>query len=175
MQRLIQGIEIRRLQKSADERGFLCEILRKDWSIFKDFATAHFSIMCPGVVRAMHRHFKTKQIDNVCVVQGMAKIVVYDDRPNSPTKGKINKVMIGEDNLTLLKISGKCWHGFKALGTKLAFLINFPNKLYNQENPDEERRPRNDPTVIPKLINCRINNPRVGDQCNWLALPYEQE
>jgi len=148
MQKLIQGIEIRKLEKHADERGFLCEILRKDWNSFEEFAMAYFSTTYPGVVRAWHRHPKTKQIDNMCIIQGMAKIVVYDDRPNSPTKGTIDEFIIGEDNLTLLKIPGECWHGFKALGTKPAILINFPDKLYDYENPDEERLPP-DTTKIP--------------------------
>jgi len=141
MQKLIQGIEIRKLEKHADERGFLCELLRKDWSLFEEFAMTYFSITYPGVVRAWHRHSKTKQIDNMSVIQGMAKIVVYDDREGSPTKGIINEFVIGEDNMTLLKIPGECWHGFKVLGNKPIILLNFPNKLYNYENPDEERLP----------------------------------
>jgi dTDP-4-dehydrorhamnose 3,5-epimerase len=141
MQKLIQGIEIRKLEKHADERGFLCEILRKDWDLFEEFTMAYFSTTYPGVVRAWHRHPKTKQIDNMCIIQGMAKIVVYDDRKNSRTKGTVNEFIIGEDNMTLLRIPGECWHGFKALGAKPVILINFPNKLYNNESPDEERLP----------------------------------
>ncbi len=141
MQKIIHGIEIKKLERHADERGFLCEILRKDWPLFQEFAMAYFSTTYPGVVRAWHRHLKTKQIDNMCIIQGMAKIVAYDDRPNSPTKETINEFIIGEDNMILLKIPGECWHGFKALGTKPVILINFPNKLYIYENPDEERLP----------------------------------
>ena len=66
---------------------------------------AYFSLTYPSVVRAWHRHLKTKQIDNMCIIQGMAKIVVYDDRPNSPAKGTINEFIMGEDNLTLLEIA----------------------------------------------------------------------
>jgi len=47
-------------------------------------------------------------------IQGTAKIVIYDDRPGSSTNGVINEFVIGEDNLTLVKIPGECWHGFKA-------------------------------------------------------------
>jgi len=141
MQKPIHGVEIRKLEKHADERGSLCEILRKDWNILEEFNMAYFSATYPGVVRAWHRHPKTRQIDHMCIIQGMAKIVIYDDRKNSPTKETINEFIIGEDNLTLIKVPGECWHGFKALGTKPAILINFPNKLYNYENPDEERLP----------------------------------
>ncbi len=141
MQKLIQGVEIRELRKHADERGFLCEVLRKDWSIFEEFAMAYFSVTYPGVVRAWHRHPKTKQEDLLCVPQGMVKVVVYDQREGSPTMGRINEFVIGEDNMVLLRIPGECWHGFKAIGTKPAVLINFPTRLYDYDNPDEERLP----------------------------------
>jgi len=141
MQKLIQGIETRKLEKHADERGFLCELLRKDWDLLEQFSMVYFSITHPNVVRAWHRHPKTKQIDCICIIQGMAKIVIYDDREGSSTKGIFNEYIIGEDNMQLLKIPGECWHGFKALGTKPVILLNFPNKLYNYESPDEERLP----------------------------------
>jgi len=145
MQKIIEEIEVRVLKKNVDERGFLFEVLRKDWSIFDEFAMIYTSMTYPGIVRAWHRHPKTKQKDLFCVLSGMAKIVVYDQREDSPTKGLINEFILGEHNMMLLKIPGECWHGFKALGTKPVVLLNFPTKLYNYENPDEERlRPDTD-------------------------------
>ena len=139
MQKLIDGVELKQLKKNVDERGYLCELLRKDWSIFKEFAMAYFSITFPGVVRAWHHHPKRKQQDYMSILQGTAKIVVYDDRESSPTRGLINEFTLGEDNLSLLKIPGECWHGFKALGVKPVLLVNFPTNLYDYEKPDEER------------------------------------
>jgi dTDP-4-dehydrorhamnose 3,5-epimerase len=139
MKKVIQGIEIKELKKNVDERGFLCEMLRKDWSIFNEFTMTYMSVTYSGVVRAWHRHPKTKQLDIFCVVFGMAKVVVYDQREGSPTKGLINEFVLGEDNMILLKIPGECWHGFKAIGTKPTLLFNFPTELYNYEAPDEER------------------------------------
>ena len=143
MKKLIEGVEIRELKKNVDERGILCEILRRDWSIFKDFAMAYFSITYPGVVRAWHRHPKRKQEDCFCVPHGMAKLVAYDQREKSTTRGMINEFFIGEDNMILLKIPGECWHGFQAIGTKPVVLINFPTELYDYDDPDEERLPPN--------------------------------
>lgn len=141
MERLIDGLELKQLKKNVDERGYLCELLRKDWSIFGEFAMAYFSVTFPGVVRAWHRHPKTKQQDRMCFLQGTAKVVVYDGREHSSTRGLINQFVIGDDNLALIKIPGECWHGFKVLGVKPAMLINFPDKLYSYQNPDEERLP----------------------------------
>ena len=136
---MIQGIEIRKLEKHVDERGFLCELLRKDWEIFDEFAMAYVSVAYPGVVKAWHRH--NIRIDNLCTIGGMAKIVVYDERKNSPTNGVISEFIVGEDSMVLVKIPPGCWHGFKAIGTKPVVLINFPSILYDPENPDEDRLP----------------------------------
>ena len=141
MQKLIIGVEVEKLEKHADERGRLCEIVRTDWGAFEKFAMAYFSVTYPGVVRAWHRHPRTKQKDLFCVLQGTAKVVVYDQREDSPTKGAINEFVIGEDSLVLLKIPGECWHGFKAVGIKPVVLVNFPTELYDYKNPDEERLP----------------------------------
>jgi len=141
MQKLIEGVEIRKLQEHVDERGKLCEVLRKDWDLFKGFAMAYFSVTYPGFVRGWHCHPRTKQKDNFCVLQGMAKVVVFDQRKGSSTQGLINEFVIGEGNMVLLKVPGECWHGFKAVGTKPVVLINFPTELYDYKSPDEERLP----------------------------------
>jgi dTDP-4-dehydrorhamnose 3,5-epimerase len=148
MQKLIEGVELKQLEKNLDARGYLCELLRKDWPIFKEFAMAYFSVTLPGVVRGWHRHPRTRQQDHMCILQGTGKIVVYDCREDASTKGLINEFVIGEENLTLVKIPGECWHGFKALGTKPVLLVNFPTRLYDYEDPDEERLPP-DTDVIP--------------------------
>jgi hypothetical protein len=43
---------------------------------------------------------------------------------------------------------------------------------YIYENPDEERRPWNDPTVIPKIINGRVDDDRCNKPWDWFYLPY---
>lgn len=141
MQKMIDGIELRQLKKNVDERGYLCEILRQDWDVFKQFTMAYFSVTYPGVVRAWHRHLRTKQRDYMCFIQGTAKVAIYDDREGSPTMGSINEFIIGTDNITLIKIPGECWHGFKALGIEPTILVNLPDKLYDYQKPDEERLP----------------------------------
>jgi len=146
-QKLIDGVELKELKKNIDERGYLCELFRKDWALFQEFAMAYFSTTFPGVVRAWHRHPRTKQQDYLCVLQGTAMIVVYDDRETSATKGLINEFITGEDNLTLVKIPGECWHGFKALGIRPVLLVNFPTKLYDYKQPDEERLPPDTDTI----------------------------
>jgi dTDP-4-dehydrorhamnose 3,5-epimerase len=61
---------------------------------------------------------------NYAVPSGMIKLVLYDDRAKSPTKGKLMEIFIGEDNYSLVKIPFGVWNGFKGIGVKPAIVAN---------------------------------------------------
>lgn len=134
---LIEGVELKDLQVIPDERGRLMEILRCDDKIFSGFGQVYFTTAYPGVVKAWHYH--KKQDDFFCVIKGMAKIVLFDNRKNSKTKGKINEFFLGEHNTKLLKIPRLVYHGFKCISEKECIILNIPTKPYNHKNPDEYR------------------------------------
>lgn len=138
---MIEGVETRTLSVNADERGHLVELFREDWDIYDpEPAMSYYSMTYPGVVRAWHRH-QRGQIDHFTCPNGRIKVGVYDDRPDSSTRGELNTFVIGEHSQKVIRIPGECWHGFKAIGDDSAILINFPTKLYDYDDPDEERLP----------------------------------
>ena len=136
---LIHGVVVKPLRVVADERGRLMEILRRDDPFFRTFGQAYLTTAYPGVVKAWHCH--AKQTDHFCVVRGMAKVVLWDGRRGSPTKGRINEFFIGELNPRLVVIPKMVMHGYKAIGEGETYLINFPTELYNYRKPDEIRLP----------------------------------
>lgn len=71
----------------------------------------------------------------------------------------------------MVRVLGEYWHGFKAIGNEPVMLLYFTTKLYDRENPDEERRPWDDPQIVPKLINGKKDDPRVGKPWNWNQPP----
>lgn len=142
---MINGVVTKVLRKNADERGYLMEILRKDDPIFEGFAMVYVSMNYPQVIRAWHYH--KLQDDHFCVVHGMCKVVLYDAREDSPTRGEVNEFFLGEDNPLLLRIPVGVYHGYKTIGVKPSLLLNFPTKLYNYDQPDEYRVPYNDPSI----------------------------
>lgn len=138
---MIDGVETHELRVNADERGHLVEIFREDWHSFDtDPAMAYYSLSYSGVVRAWHRHTRG-QVDHFVCPSGQIKIGIYDDRKDSATRQEVNEFVIGEHNQRLIRIPGDCWHGFKVVGSDEAILINFPTKLYDYDDPDEERLP----------------------------------
>ena len=134
---MIDGVATKKLRVIPDERGRLMEILRADDQLFSRFGQVYMTTVYPGVVKGWHYH--KKQTDHFAVVKGMAKLVLYDNRDDSPTKGDINEFFIGEHNPLLVKIPPLVLHGFKCIGEEEAICINVPTEVYNYDQPDEFR------------------------------------
>lgn len=138
---MIDGVRIKKLDGHADERGCLTEILRSDDEVFERFGQIYVSLNYPGVIRAWHYH--KKQSDLFAVVRGMAKVVLYDSREGSPTKGELNEFFLGEQNMILLGVPPGVVHGYKTIGAEPSLLLNIPTEPYNAAEPDEYRLPYN--------------------------------
>jgi len=134
---LIDGVKIKKLRVIPDERGRLMEMLRCDDDLFIKFGQAYITTAYPGVVKGWHYH--KKQTDNFAVVKGMMKVVLYDSREGSPTKGEVNEFFMGVHNPMLLQIPTYVYHGFKCISEEEAMVVNCPTEPYNYSEPDEFR------------------------------------
>jgi dTDP-4-dehydrorhamnose 3,5-epimerase len=170
---MLSGISVHNLKKLPDERGFFCELLRADWQelLRQDtIVQASLSMSYPNVVRAWHRHSRG-QIDYLIVLRGAIRICAYDDRKGSVTRGYLDEIIARAERPQVIRIPGFYWHGTKTIGNEPSLNLYFVTKLYDYANPDEERRPWNDPTVMPIAINGKKDDPRVGKPWDWFY-PY---
>jgi dTDP-4-dehydrorhamnose 3,5-epimerase len=113
------------------------EILRSDDELFSKFGQVYMTTAYPGVVKGWHYH--KKQTDHFAVVSGMIKLVLYDSRKDSPTKGEVNEFFLGRHNPLLVKIPPLVYHGFKCTSQEEAICINIPTEAYDHDKPDEFR------------------------------------
>jgi dTDP-4-dehydrorhamnose 3,5-epimerase len=134
---MIRDVSTKTLRTMCDERGRLMEMLRCDDPIYKGFGQVYLTTAYPGVVKAWHYH--RLQYDHFVVVSGMMKIVLYDPREDSPTRGEVNEFFLGEHNQVLLQIPPMVYHGFKCISDREAIVINTPSQPYQYKNPDEYR------------------------------------
>jgi dTDP-4-dehydrorhamnose 3,5-epimerase len=93
---------------------------------------------------------------------------VFDEKT-----GELNEVVSTGQRPQIVRVPGFYWHGFKVVGDEQAMLLYFTTKLYDHANPDEERRPWNDPKLIPKSINGNKNDPRAGKPWDWNYPPHK--
>ncbi|HNQ19112.1 MAG TPA: dTDP-4-dehydrorhamnose 3,5-epimerase family protein [Smithellaceae bacterium] len=136
---MIDGVLVKKIKVIPDERGRLMEILRADDKAFEKFGQVYMTTAYPGVVKGWHYH--KKQADNMAVVRGMMKIVLYDGREQSPTFGEVNEIFAGNHNPVLVHIPPLVCHGFKCISEEEAIVVNVPTEMYNYETPDEFRLP----------------------------------
>lgn len=119
---MIDGVGIYPLRQIPDERGRVMRMLRADDPHFERFGEIYFSLVYPGVVKGWHRH--RLMTLNYAVPVGMVKLVVYDDRPASPTRGELLELFLGEANYVLVRIPPGLWNGFKGIGVGPALVAN---------------------------------------------------
>ncbi|MDR4508718.1 MAG: dTDP-4-dehydrorhamnose 3,5-epimerase family protein [Candidatus Brocadiaceae bacterium] len=119
---MIEGVKITSLRQIVDERGKIMHMLRADAPHFEKFGEIYFSFIHPGVIKGWHIH--KKMTLNYAVPVGKIKLVLYDDRENSTTRGKLMEIFIGPDNYQLITIPPLVWNGTKGIAEKTSIIAN---------------------------------------------------
>ena len=142
----IDGVRVVVLKKVVNARGHLTEVQRADDDHFIGFGQAYVTCTLPGVIKAWYRHHE--QIDQIAAVRGMARLVLFDDRQDSPTAGRTQQCVLSDELPTLVQIPPGVWHGFQARGPEPLLLLHLNSMPQDTNHPDEDRLPP-DSTGIP--------------------------
>jgi len=69
------------------------------------------------------------------------KVVLYDNRPDSPTFGLVNELFRTEHDRTLMVIPAHVFHAHENIGSTDALFVSMPTRAYNHASPDVYRLP----------------------------------
>lgn len=142
---LIQGVEYWPLREIPTEGGSVLHMLRADAPHFSGFGEVYFSECLPGAVKAWKRHKEMTQ--NFAVPVGRIRVVIYDDREGSPTRGTVAEYLLGRpDHYALLRIPPMLWYGFTAADDAIGIICNCADMTHR---PDESERIAPDSDAIP--------------------------
>jgi dTDP-4-dehydrorhamnose 3,5-epimerase len=132
----IHGVTVVPLTRIPDERGTIYHMLRRTDPHFIEFGEIYFSSIYRGVVKGWHRH--RLMVLNYACVSGRIKLVLYDDRPGSPSNGRIHEEFLGPDDYSLVVIPPGIWTGFKGMAEEslLANCATLPHDPSNTERLD---------------------------------------
>lgn len=119
---MIDGVKVIPLRQIVDERGKIMHMLKETDEHFIRFGEIYFSCAWPGVIKGWHVH--SRMTVNNAVMIGHAKLVLYDGREASPTKGEVMELFIGESNYCLVQIPPGIANGYKAYGDKMVIMAN---------------------------------------------------
>jgi dTDP-4-dehydrorhamnose 3,5-epimerase len=128
---MIDGVEIFPLRQIADERGKVMHMLRADDPHFQGFGEIYFSTVNPGAIKGWHIH--SLMMLNYACVAGLVKLVLYDDRVDSPTRGRLQELFVGDPNYVLVRIPPMVWNGVKGLGSAPSMIANCASHAHDPQ------------------------------------------
>lgn len=132
------------LRVIADQRGAVLHMLRADDPEFVGFGECYFSEVLPGVVKGWKRHLRQTQV--FAVPWGRMRIVLYDDRDGSPSRGLVQVFDLGRpDAYRRLRIPPRLWYSFSSVGTMPSLLANCPDLPHDPT--ESETRSLLDPAI----------------------------
>lgn len=141
---LIEGVSVTELRQINDARGAVLHMLRSDSPEFTCFGECYFSEVLPGAVKAWKRH--NAQTQNLVVPAGRIRVVIYDDRQWSVTRGKLEVLELGRPDAYLrLRIPSGLWYGFACVGHTPALIANCTDVPHDPN--DSMTLPVNDPGI----------------------------
>lgn len=110
---MIDGVNVIPLKRIPDERGTVHHMLSRSDPHFIEFGEIYFTTIYSQVVKGWHRH--REMTLNYACIWGRIKLVLYDDRKNSPTAGELHEEFLGPENYALVQIPPGVWNGFKGM------------------------------------------------------------
>ena len=136
----IDGVSVREVLHVPRDHGVITEIFRPEWDpTGLPVVQIYQSRLFPGALGAWSCHQRTT--DRLFVNQGHLKIVLYDGREDSKTKGLLMELHAGDVRPSLLVVPPGIWHGLQNLGVSDALILNCPSEAYNYSDPDHYRLP----------------------------------
>lgn len=121
-ERIIDGVKVVLLRRIPDERGTIYHMLKCTDPHFIQFGEIYFSTIYPGVIKGWHQH-REMTLNYACIF-GRIKLVLYDEREGSSTKGSLMEIFLGPDNYSLVVIPPGVWNGFEGMSEPYAIVAN---------------------------------------------------
>ena len=122
-------IKLIKLKKIKNSKGFIVKSISKFDKYFRGFEELYFSTVKKNNIKGWNYH--KKMTCNIIVIKGMIEFTFYD--PIKKTNiNKYKKINLKDDFTYKLLIPPKIWFCFKGKKKGDNILLNFSNKLHNQ-------------------------------------------
>ena len=153
----IAGVEIHRLQRFVDDRGFFQEVYRAGANhpgseglarFFADVPVAQINFTIVNVedhIKGLHYHLKQQDVW-YCPHPYKAKFVLFDVRKDSPTYMRTQVIVAGDGQDLLVRIPEGVAHGYMPL-THPCGLFYIVTRTFDLADPDEWRIAWDHPAV----------------------------
>ena len=128
----IKDIILTDLKKIPTPKGMVFHGLKASDPGYNGFGEAYFSSVGTNEIKGWKRH--KRMTLNLIVIVGEIEFTIYDNRPDSPSSGIIQKVRLSRENYRRLTLPPDVWFAFKGI----SFAENILLDIINEEHCPEE-------------------------------------
>jgi dTDP-4-dehydrorhamnose 3,5-epimerase len=119
----IHDVRIKPIHDLTDARGSLQHMVRADDpDLFSGFGEIYFSITNPGVVKGWH--LQHQQTNLLSCVAGRLRLVLFDDRAGSPSRGVVQAIDCGDGARQVVRIPPGIIYGWRTISEVPSILAN---------------------------------------------------
>ena len=119
---MIDGIIITPLKKITHPRGDLFHIIKKSSAGYIDFGEAYITTIIKNEIKGWKKHHRMTL--NLVVPAGEIRIVIFDGRNYSSTKGEFQEIVLSKENYLRLTIPPQLWVAFQGVSDNTNMLFN---------------------------------------------------
>ena len=128
---MIHDVKITPLKIISDNRGKVMHMQRTDSQVFKKFGEIYFSTIYHQSIKGWHLH-KESVLNYVCI-KGKVKLVLFDNRKESSTKGVYQELILSPEDYFLVTIPPNIWNGFKGMDDSESIIANCITLPHNEK------------------------------------------
>ena len=103
---------------------------------YSDYGEAYFSLAEKNAIKAWKRH--REMVMNIVVPFGQIRFVLFDDRDNSPTCGKLQIIELSTKNYYRLTVPPMIWMGFQGMSESVSVLLNIASIQHDAAEVDRK-------------------------------------
>ncbi len=129
--KIIEGVHLTPLRQIFHPKGDVFHGMKKSDPGYVGFEEAYFSTIHFKDIKPWKKHLKMTL--NFVVPVGSIQFVIYDDRPDSNTKGIYNEFVLSTENYSRLTIPPGVWVAFRGMAEGLNLLLNIANLEHSPE------------------------------------------
>jgi dTDP-4-dehydrorhamnose 3,5-epimerase len=131
----IDGVVVHTPPTHVDHRGWVFEVHNLDPALGDEpVVWVYADMVRPGQFKGWARH--EQKVDRYTLLTGELLVLLYDSRPDSPTNGLTQCVVLSPSGARQARIPVGVWHLVSNIGTVDTHFVNLPTEPYHHEAPD---------------------------------------
>ena len=131
---MIDGVTLTPMKIIDNPNGDIYHVLKKSDVGYLGFGEAYISIIEVGKIKGWKKHHNMTM--NVVIPVGSVCVVIFDDRPSSPTRNSFFETVLSIDNYFRITIPAGLWSAFMGVGLENSMIFNISDCIHNDSRSE---------------------------------------